>query len=300
MPSTHDLETTHPFYSIALPAYNAAGTLGDAIASVQDQTFTDWELIVVDDGSTDGTGSIADQFARSDERIIVISQANAGCGAARNVAIDHARGPWIVRFDADDLLRPDFLERVRHEIETHPDAEIVSPTGLRTYADGREEVWCPDPRYREPRALTLDDALHGWCPVFTHSAFRRSLWERIGGIRPDAYAEDYDMWARAIAAGAQAWFFPEALSVYGCGESNQMSARGNRIAECYLETLSRVAADSPLSPEQGAAVRRRIGQLRRRVAVRRAAMRVLGERRSERLADAFLAAVRRRRGQRSR
>ena len=94
-----------------MPAYNAAQTLAAAIASVQSQSFEDWELIVVDDGSTDTTREIAEDLARSDLRITVVSQSNAGCGAARNTAIQHAAGQWIVRFDSDDLLEPGFLER---------------------------------------------------------------------------------------------------------------------------------------------------------------------------------------------
>ena len=280
-----------PFFSIALPAYNAASTLDAAIQSVRDQHFGSWELIVVDDGSTDDTLEVARAHTRADSRIQVISQPNAGCGAARNTAVEHARAEWIVRFDADDLLLPDFLGRISEVIADFPGAEIVSPSGLQRDAEGQDRTWCPDPRYREPFDYSLDDALHGWCPVFTHSAFRHDLWERIGGIRSDCYTEDYDFWVRALAAGASGRFFPESLSVYMVGNTGRMSDRGNRLAASYLDTLERISDGHTLTPVSQAAVEARIEQLRRRVAFRSAASKVLGERGSERLSNVLVKAV---------
>jgi glycosyltransferase involved in cell wall biosynthesis len=299
-PLPSDSPRAQPFFSIAVPAYNAETTLAAAIESIQNQDFGDWELILVDDGSTDDTRRAAESFALSDPRITVVSQANAGCGAARNTAIEHARGIWIVRFDADDLLLPDFLARIHDVIAEHPDVEIISPSGWQRYRDADDKMWRPDPRYDDAFELSLDDALHGWCPVFTHSAFRRSLWERIGGIRSNAYAEDYDFWVRSLADGAKGWFFPEALSAYDCGNSSQMSARGNRLTASFLETLEFTASQHSLSPADQAAIEVRIGQLKRRLAFRNATQRVLGEEGSDRLANRIVSVVNWYRAQRER
>jgi glycosyltransferase involved in cell wall biosynthesis len=109
--------------SIIMPAYNAAGFISESIASVISQDWQDWELIVVDDGSNDGTADIVNEF--HDPRIHLIQQANAGVSAARNVALDHLQGEFVVLLDSDDLLAPHSL-RVRVEfLQAHPEVGIV-------------------------------------------------------------------------------------------------------------------------------------------------------------------------------
>lgn len=99
-----------PTISIILPAYNAQNTLEKAIASVQGQTFTDWELLVVNDGSTDNTRSLAERYAGQDARIRVITQPNGGRSAARNTGLAHARGEYMAFLDADDMFLPNTLQ----------------------------------------------------------------------------------------------------------------------------------------------------------------------------------------------
>lgn len=112
-----------PRVSIVMPAYNAAAYLRDSIQSVLNQNFEDWELIVVNDGSRDGTRAYLD--ALDDPRIRVIHQQNSGVSAARNAALEVARGEFLTFLDADDLLPPDSLEmRVRYLAE-QADVDIV-------------------------------------------------------------------------------------------------------------------------------------------------------------------------------
>ena len=92
----------HPAISIIIPVYNVKRWLARAVASVQAQTFTDFELFLVDDGSTDGSGALCDRLAEEDARIRVIHQANAGAAAARNAASDQARGEYLYFMDGDD------------------------------------------------------------------------------------------------------------------------------------------------------------------------------------------------------
>ena len=99
-----------PFFSIIIPVYNVAPYLRECLDSVLAQTFTDWEAICVDDGSTDGSGTILDEYAAKDSRFRVFHQSNAGVSAARNTALDVAQGEWIGFLDADDIWRADLLE----------------------------------------------------------------------------------------------------------------------------------------------------------------------------------------------
>ena len=102
----------HPKISVIMPAYNASETLGRSIQSVKDQDFHDWEIIIIDDGSTDNTGTLAQDAARKDKRIVYIKQDNAGVSAARNTAIKHAKGDWILFLDSDDTLDNRFLSKM--------------------------------------------------------------------------------------------------------------------------------------------------------------------------------------------
>lgn len=111
--------------SIIIPAYNAEKYLPSAIASVFSQSESDWELILVDDGSTDSTPTICEQAAATDSRIRVIHRSNGGLSAARNTGIQHARGEWIAFLDADDVLSPDFL-RILHNVRSRSNSEIVA------------------------------------------------------------------------------------------------------------------------------------------------------------------------------
>ena len=98
-----------PHFSIIIPVYNVAPYLRECLDSVLAQTFTDWEAICVDDGSTDGSGAILDEYAVKDKRFKVIHQDNAGVSAARNRALDVANGEWIGFLDGDDFLNIDFF-----------------------------------------------------------------------------------------------------------------------------------------------------------------------------------------------
>ncbi len=102
------MEGPAPLVSIVMPAYNAERYIGEAVRSVLDQTLADWELLIVNDGSTDGTGALID--ALRDPRITVHHKANGGIGSARNRALERARGTFLCFLDADDVLPPKSLE----------------------------------------------------------------------------------------------------------------------------------------------------------------------------------------------
>lgn len=93
-----------PLVSIIVPIYNAEKTLRRCIDSILSQTFSDWELLMIDDGSTDQSGTICDQYAIKDKRIKVFHKKNGGVSSARNLGLDNARGEWITFVDADDQI----------------------------------------------------------------------------------------------------------------------------------------------------------------------------------------------------
>lgn len=113
-----------PRISVIVPVYNAGECLRRCIDSILGQTFTDFELLLVDDGSRDGSGSICDGYAGKDHRVRVFHKANGGVSSARNVGIDNARGEWITFCDADDRVLPAWLQNYMGPISTPCDAAI--------------------------------------------------------------------------------------------------------------------------------------------------------------------------------
>ena len=111
-----------PLVSVITPAFNAGRYIGETIASVQGQTWRDWELLVVDDGSSDDTADRVREFLW-DRRIRLLSQSNCGVSAARNAGLRLARGSYIAFLDADDAWKPENLERKLHALTTTPSVD---------------------------------------------------------------------------------------------------------------------------------------------------------------------------------
>lgn len=131
------MDSKLPFFSIIIPVYNVAPYLRECLDSVLAQAFTDWEAICVDDGSTDGSGAILDEYAAKDKRFKVIHQANAGVSAARNKGLDCAAGEYVVFVDGDDVVDKDWLETFKGTIDD-TNSDIIR-AGLTYWSDGAAE-----------------------------------------------------------------------------------------------------------------------------------------------------------------
>lgn len=142
-----------PLVSIVMPAYNAAGYIGEAVDSVLAQTWTNWELLIVNDGSTDGTQAYLD--SRHDPRIRVFRQDNHGVSAARNLALAAARGECITFLDADDVLPVHSIERRMRKLLENPNFDIIG--GIVTIHDETltREEGRKTPRYSGPLLARL-------------------------------------------------------------------------------------------------------------------------------------------------
>ena len=127
-------------FSIIIPCYKVEKYIRECLDAVLMQDFADWEAICVDDGSPDKTGAILDEYASRDSRIKVIHQDNGGLSAARNAALKVAQGEWLYYLDSDDLMPPNVLAKVNHEVAMHVDADIVWGK-LSRFKDGLEPEW---------------------------------------------------------------------------------------------------------------------------------------------------------------
>ena len=145
----------HLLFSIVIPVYNVAPYLRECLDSVLAQTFEDWEALCVDDGSTDGSGDILDEYAAKDTRFKVVHQKNAGVSAARNAALDRAQSEWLCFLDADDKVECHWLEDIAVGAKKHPEVDWIR-TSYRDWFEGKEPKPWPkgSPHIREYRVFT--------------------------------------------------------------------------------------------------------------------------------------------------
>lgn len=127
----------NPKHSIIIPAYNTGNAIRKCIDSIIDQSYTDWELIIVDDGSKDETSAIIDDYAQRDPRIHAIHIPNGGVSNARNVGLDQAQGEYVMFVDSDDWIEHDYLQQVETRMGDDADMYIVGCTQDYTNADGQ-------------------------------------------------------------------------------------------------------------------------------------------------------------------
>lgn len=181
-----------------MPAYNAAPYIGAAIASVLSQTMPHFELLIVNDGSTDNTTAVIQSF--NDTRIRLIYQPNSGVAAALNKGLSLARGEYIARFDADDICQPNRLQQQMTYLDAHPDYVITGSDA--EYISEQGEYLC----YYSCHAHSNDaikQHLHTSCP-FTHSSvmYRRQAVLQCGGYPVLAMnMEDHLLWVKLSSAG---------------------------------------------------------------------------------------------------
>jgi teichuronic acid biosynthesis glycosyltransferase TuaG len=122
-----------PLVSVIMPAFNAEKYIEESINSVIGQTFLNWELIIINDGSTDSTEHIAGKYAATDARVKLVTQENKRLGAARNTGILNSKGNWIAFLDADDLWMPDKLKKQLCVAKTEPKAGVIFTDGFTFY-----------------------------------------------------------------------------------------------------------------------------------------------------------------------
>jgi glycosyltransferase involved in cell wall biosynthesis len=187
-----------PDVSVVMSVYNGAANLAATLDSVLGQEGCALELVVVDDGSTDGSGRILDSYAAADPRVKVIHQENAGLTRALIRGCAEATGQYIARQDADDISLPGRLKEQCEFLRAHPEAVLVAST-IRFVAPAGE--WMFDVMPEDPITIELDIARLR-IPSLVATCFRRDAYLRAGGFRPTfSVAQDTDLWLRLVELG---------------------------------------------------------------------------------------------------
>jgi len=198
-----------PAVSIVMAVHNGQRHLSDAVQSILAQTMGDFEFIVIDDGSTDWTARLLDEFAESDPRLRVVHRPHQGLAESLNFGVAQARSELIARMDADDVSMPERLELQSSFMHSHPEIGLLGTAVFLAAEDGDDRgCWDPPTGHEEIRKALIR------ANQFAHPTvmFRRSTFESLGGYRNMRYAQDYDLWLR-FAAVDQVANLPQRLLV---------------------------------------------------------------------------------------
>lgn len=219
MLNNNQASTFIPEVSVIIPCYNYACYLPEALQSVIDQTFQNFEIIIVNDGSTDMSATVAQYLISSnpDYSITLINQENTGHPAfSRNTGIFKARGKYILPLDADDKLHPLYLEKM---LQPLVDSSLISISYCDTVQfDGQNGAFLNSDW--NPETLRFSNYIN-YC-----SLYPKSLWERLGGYKPCGY-EDWEFWLNALEHGYQGIRVPMCLFYY-------RTKKGGRLEEKLL------------------------------------------------------------------
>lgn len=200
--------------SVITPVYNLERYVGGCIESVLGQTLQDLELIVVDDGSTDGSAAVVARYAARDSRVRGFRGPNRGVSHARNVAMQHARGRYFAFLDGDDEWEPAFAATLVRLLERQTEFAVARGNAWNRgggVLDGRPVLPWPD----EAREIRFVDMIEHEDAAFIMSVFRREVFETIGGFNEALFrSEDYEFWLRAAASGFRFITHPEPLARY--------------------------------------------------------------------------------------
>ncbi|MFP4090547.1 MAG: glycosyltransferase family 2 protein [Cyclobacteriaceae bacterium] len=207
------MDHVSPSVSILLPFYNAEHTLPEAVNSLLGQTFTDFELLLINNCSSDGSEKMAAALATKDARIRLLSEEEQGITYALNTGLKQAKGKYIARMDADDISYPDRLALQFHYLEAHPQTDVLacqvdfsgpaSSEGIRAYIDWNNRLLS----YEQMYLNRFVDA-----PLIHPSVmFRKTLIKNFGGYRQGDFPEDFELWLRWMEAGVHFAKYPQPL-----------------------------------------------------------------------------------------
>ncbi len=237
-----NLQEIHPEISVILPFFNAEKTLTPAIKSILNQSFNNFELLLVDNNSTDKSFSIAENLAEKDLRIRLLEEEKQGVANAMNCGLQNAKGKYIARMDADDFSMPDRFEKQIQFLNNNPEIGFVGtkvkyvPHNENTAGFERFVEWSNS--FHSPKQIDLNRFVE--IPVINPTIFfRREIFEKLGGCFDGDFPEDYEMQLRYLDAGVKMAKLNEPLLEWH-DYSTRLTRTDNRYStEAFFKTKAK-------------------------------------------------------------
>ena len=213
-----------PLISVVVPCYNQAQYLDECLQSVLDQTYTDWECIIVNDGSPDNTEEIAKKWVEKDTRFIYLSKENGGLSSARNAGIEIAKGEWILPLDADDKIGDQYLELAEKEFEN--DYTVI-------YCEA--ELFGNEIGKWHLPEFSLENLAKKNC-IFCSAFYKKEDWKKVNGydINMIYGLEDYEFWISLLKNKNTVKKLPQTLFYYRVKENSMLTnLKSERINKMF-------------------------------------------------------------------
>lgn len=213
-----------PLISVVVPCYNQAQYLDECLQSVLDQTYTDWECIIVNDGSPDNTEDVAKNWVEKDTRFIYLSKENGGLSSARNAGIEIAKGEWILPLDADDKIGDKYLELAEKEFEK--DYTVI-------YCEA--ELFGNEIGKWHLPEFSLENLAKKNC-IFCSAFYKKEDWKKVNGydINMIYGLEDYEFWISLLKNKNTVKKLPQTLFYYRVKENSMLtSLKSERINKMF-------------------------------------------------------------------
>lgn len=247
-----------PSFSVLIAAYQVERFVTDAVTSALAQTYPPNEIVVCDDGSTDGTAHALEPFR---DRIVYLRKENGGESSAKNAAARAARSEFVVLLDADDAYLPERLEALGQLAAARPDLDILTTDAfVETGGEVVRRVYADASRFEvadQRSEILRGNFIHGHC------AIRRETFLAAGGFDESIrFTADWDCWIRLIIGGSRAGLVFEPLAVYRIWEGSLSSARV-AYAQGHVQTLEKTAARDDLDPAERGVLDRSLARRRR-------------------------------------
>ena len=223
------MEQKQPIVSIIVPCYNQAQFISQCLDSILAQTYTDWECIVIDDGSSDNSFNVAKEYCRKDSRFKCIHQENQGPSVARNNGILQSKGEFILPLDADDKIAETYLEKALSVFETQPNVKLVYCKADKFGIENREWIL---PEYKYENLLWEN-------MIFCSALYRRRDYDKTNGYNPNMKngLEDWDFWLSLLQPADRVYRIEEVLFHYRVNESSRSTQVSHNINRALLEQI---------------------------------------------------------------
>lgn len=224
-----------PLVSIVVPCYKQAHFLNEALQSVLEQTYSNWECVIVNDGSPDNTAEIAKQWTEKDIRFKYLYQENRGLPSARNMGIKNSLGEFVLPLDADDILHPDYLDKTVTVLKEKDNIGVVSSYRYFFIKNKANIVY----EYKATGSNYCDLMFEN--KLMPSSLYRKKCWEEVGGYDESMKKgfEDWEFWLNITKRGWEFTFVEEFLFYYRKAKESMLVDTINNHAEINMEYIFR-------------------------------------------------------------